>query len=158
MIFLRPTDYQEPEKNEDDQDELSEGAIKDNVRKRDGYKCRDCGMAYEQHVKKHQQTLEVHRLLPGLVYSEHHCVTLCVDCHNKKPRRIQQAMWCEDLRWLIFNLYDEEDALLYRALQAHATATKLSFAAAVVSLLREKMEALVAHDKADLLMQTDGLW
>lgn len=56
-------------------------AVKEAVRKRDSHRCVDCGLTDEQHQRKYGRNLDVHRLLPGCVYSLEHCVTLCKSCH-----------------------------------------------------------------------------
>jgi 5-methylcytosine-specific restriction endonuclease McrA len=61
-----------------------ESVVKQNVRRRDGYRCRDCGMTHDEHVERYGKTLEVHRVHPGSTYSEDRCVTLCRRCHAKK--------------------------------------------------------------------------
>lgn len=60
--------------------------VKDQVRKRDEYRCTECGMTHQQHVEKHGTTLHVHRLVPGSIYTLEGCITLCFTCHASKPR------------------------------------------------------------------------
>ncbi len=58
---------------------LNPGAItrlKEAIRKRDNYKCVDCGRSqplYRRHP--------VHRVVPGGTYSFENCETLCYSCH-----------------------------------------------------------------------------
>lgn len=60
---------------------------KESVRKRDDYKCVECKMTHNEHVKKYGTCLEVHRLIPGINYEcTQWCVTLCRYCHTKMPR------------------------------------------------------------------------
>lgn len=66
--------------------------IKEFVRTRDGHKCCQCGITEADHQAKHDQTLEVHRLLPGSAYSPHLCATLCLDCHKPKPHTIKYSV------------------------------------------------------------------
>lgn len=61
--------------------------IKEAVRKRDGYRCTECGMTREQHQKRYGCTLEVHRIVPGSAYTMEGAVTLCCSCHGPKPKR-----------------------------------------------------------------------
>jgi hypothetical protein len=136
----------------------SEADVKKAVRLRDKYACRDCGMTAEQHKKKFGAALEVHRLVPGLQYAVSSCVTLCEDCHNKKPRHTKDAFFCKDLRWIGFNLYDERDSLLYRALMAEAEGTGRDFQEVLLSLLEEKIAVVLAHDRDDAMLTNDGLW
>src|SRR5262245_52577978 len=97
----------------DEEAPSTELAIKDNVRIRDGFKCRDCGMTQDEHLEKFGRILDVHRVLPGIVYREESCVTLCRDCHGKKPRRTGEAFWAKDLLWIGINLYDRKDRILF---------------------------------------------
>jgi hypothetical protein len=60
--------------------------IKKRVRARDGNRCTKCGMAGDVHKARYGRILEVHRVVPGSVYTEDGCVTLCKPCHNKEPR------------------------------------------------------------------------
>ncbi len=61
--------------------------LKKRVRERDGNKCRHCGMTSFQHVLTFGRNLDVHRIIPGAPYAEDICVALCMDCHDKEPRR-----------------------------------------------------------------------
>ncbi len=156
MIFLLSDD--EHGLYSEEVDGRSDLDIKEAVRARDGYRCRDCGMTQEEHLKQYEQILEVHRLIPGIGYEVGVCVTLCVNCHKPKPRNVQTALWHKDLRWFVFNLYDEEDAGLYRALQSQVTASGVGFETYMGNLLRDKLAAFVAHDSADAHLTADGLW
>jgi hypothetical protein len=60
--------------------------VKRLVRERDGYRCVHCGMTVEQHKKLCGRTLDVHRLIPGSVYTVEGCVTVCRGCHYKEPK------------------------------------------------------------------------
>jgi 5-methylcytosine-specific restriction endonuclease McrA len=92
-------------------------AIKESVRKRDGYKCVDCGMTqgevsriksaerwdrWRTHINPHAvQTysllfkLDVHRLVPGGPYALENCVTVCRKCHARRHREMSnyQKPW-----------------------------------------------------------------
>lgn len=59
--------------------------VKSAVRRRDGYRCVDCGMTDARHRKQYGSTLEVHRTDPGSTYDTAGCVTLCLACHDKRP-------------------------------------------------------------------------
>ncbi len=62
------------------------GHIKSTVKERDGYRCQDCGISEEQHIRDRQNRgLEVHRVIPGSPYSVAGCITLCLACHDKRP-------------------------------------------------------------------------
>jgi hypothetical protein len=56
--------------------------IKAAVRKRDGFRCVDCGITQDEYGI----TLEVHRLKPGSAYTADGCVTTCAGCHGKRHR------------------------------------------------------------------------
>jgi hypothetical protein len=158
MIFMFPWEKRSPEHDEEVKDaSRNADAVKKAVRKRDKYRCRDCGMTQEVHKKKFGQVLEVHRLIPGLIYDEATTVTLCVPCHGKKTKRRQDAFWAKDLRWLGFNMYDERDAALYRAIAVRADSEGIEFGEMILRLLSEQMEAAMAHDFADLTLTADGL-
>jgi NAD-dependent dihydropyrimidine dehydrogenase PreA subunit len=92
-----------------DDDEEAEAVIKRKIRERDGNRCQDCGMTKEQHVAEFQQDLEIHRLVPGIVYQCDTCVLLCRKCHASKPRRTEDAFWATDIVWAGFNLYDQDE-------------------------------------------------
>jgi 5-methylcytosine-specific restriction endonuclease McrA len=61
--------------------------VKAAVRARDGFRCVKCGMTNHEHLEATEQQLEVHRVVPGSVYSLDGCVTLCKRCHGPEPRR-----------------------------------------------------------------------
>lgn len=64
----------------------SDQEIKDAVRKRDGCRCRGCGMSADEHLATYSRQLDVHRTVPGSPYSIDGCVTLCRKCHGPQPR------------------------------------------------------------------------
>jgi hypothetical protein len=66
---------------------MSDLDVKAVVRHRDGYRCVECGMTAQEHVRVYGTTLEVHRLKPGWPYTVEGCVTLCRECHKRKPGR-----------------------------------------------------------------------
>ncbi len=60
--------------------------VKISVRKRDRYRCVECGMTAQEHLEQFDRNLEVHRVVPGSVYTVDGCITLCRICHNGKPK------------------------------------------------------------------------
>lgn len=66
---------------------LSRREVKDAVRERDGYRCTACGKTEEDQRRTSRKNLEVHRLVPGSVYRVDKCVTLCIVCHGRVPKR-----------------------------------------------------------------------
>lgn len=110
----------------DDAEELgpSDIRIKANVRHRDGYRCRKCGMTEQEHQQQHEQTLHVHRLIPGTDYTEFGCVTLCRGCHDEMPRSMEQVYFGEARTTGVYmhhlNLFDEVDHRVYCALKQRA--------------------------------------
>jgi hypothetical protein len=63
------------------------GPVKRAVRKRDGYACVQCGMTNAQHRIRWGGCLEVHRIVPGSLYTIEGCTTLCKTCHQPQPKR-----------------------------------------------------------------------
>lgn len=61
--------------------------IKDAVRIRDGYRCTKCGMTAAEHRRIYGKTLDVHRIVPGSLYTAEGCVTICRRCHGSQPKR-----------------------------------------------------------------------
>jgi hypothetical protein len=61
---------------------VTELEIKQSIRARDGFRCISCGMANEEHVRRHHRALEVHRLSPDGVYDIDECVTVCTSCRQ----------------------------------------------------------------------------
>jgi 5-methylcytosine-specific restriction endonuclease McrA len=136
----------------------SETDVKKAVRKRDQNQCRDCGMTHQEHLAKYDRDLQVHRLVPRTNYVKSDCVTLCIPCHGKKPRRTEDAFWCKDLRWLGFNLYDQRDAAIYRILQMESQQTGKDVGDIVRDFLEERLVSCEKRDHADLVLTGDGLW
>lgn len=64
---------------------LKESEIRELVRARDGYRCRDCGATNDEHLEKYGMKLSVHRLVRGSPYTLEGCVTLCNACHAGRP-------------------------------------------------------------------------
>lgn len=44
-------------------------------------------MTSEQHQEVYARELDVHRIVPGSLYTVEGCVTLCRSCHGPQPRR-----------------------------------------------------------------------
>lgn len=66
---------------------MTESQIKALVRKRDGFKCVQCGMTSEESRAVYGKDLDVHRVTPGSPYAvDESCVTICVRCHGPKPK------------------------------------------------------------------------
>jgi hypothetical protein len=61
--------------------------VKAAVRWRDRYRCRGCGMRQAEHRGRYGKSLDVHRVIPGSLYTVAGCVTLCKDCHYARPGR-----------------------------------------------------------------------
>ena len=69
--------------------------LKESIRRRDNYRCVDCGITQRQMVcrllaegKGHlrQRKLQVHRIIPDGPYSFENCKTVCSPCHSKYRR------------------------------------------------------------------------
>lgn len=60
-------------------------AIKEQVRARDGYRCSQCGMSRDEHYAIYGKDLEVHRVIPGGVYSLDGCLTACKPSLTSAP-------------------------------------------------------------------------
>jgi hypothetical protein len=63
--------------------------IKVAVRARDGNRCLECQMTEAEHQQRWGRALEVHRVVPGSLYSVEPgvCRTLCKNCHGPQPKR-----------------------------------------------------------------------
>lgn len=61
--------------------------IKAAVRERDGHQCTKCGVTADEHLRRHGRGLDVHRTVPGSLYSLAGCVSLCLGCHAAEPGR-----------------------------------------------------------------------
>ena len=99
---------------------INETAVKADVRERDGYKCRQCGMSNEEHLKEFGRILDVHRLIPGSEYVADWCVTLCRPCHNEMPKSAVDVVWGEAEEtglWMIaINLFHSDGRAFYEAM------------------------------------------
>lgn len=65
---------------------MTELEVKAAVRARDGNRCTECGMTFEEHEQRYGSDLDVHRLTPRSRYTLEGCVTLCKSCHGPKPK------------------------------------------------------------------------
>ena len=99
---------------------MNEYEVKAFVRQRDKNKCRDCGMPEEDHQKEYGKSLEVHRLIPRMMYVADWCVLLCRKCHAAKPKTVQTAFWSEatesGIEFFCLNLYDEQQRKVYETM------------------------------------------
>lgn len=62
--------------------------LKRAVRERNGFTCAQCGLTNAEHVAQTRKQLEVHRIIPGSVYTVEGCVTLCRTCHGPQPNSV----------------------------------------------------------------------
>ncbi len=106
------------------------------VRHRDGYRCVECGMTHEEHIKRHGRKLDVHRISPGSPYIVDGCVTLCRPCHAtkpKSPRGLHDGKW----RHMTVTTSPEVAAVIRRL----AKEERRSVCATMVILLEEAIKA-----------------
>lgn len=66
--------------------DASAATVKKLVRERDNDRCVKCGMTAATHQEKYGTALEVHRLVPGSLYTLAGCITTCRPCNAKLPR------------------------------------------------------------------------
>jgi len=71
-------------------------AIKSAVRERDGFRCTKCKMTNNEHLSLYGRQLDVHRNVPGSLYSVEGCSTICKRCHGKQPQKKKGEI---DLAW-----------------------------------------------------------
>lgn len=136
----------------------SDLSIKDKIRDRDGHKCRACGKTNEQHLEETGRILDVHRLIPGVFYHANWCVTLCRECHDKQVRRTADVFWSEEVRWIMFNMYDERDAALWKRLCTAKVTPGCTIETIIEAGIRA-MEAKVSElERSESLVTSDGLW
>lgn len=72
---------------------MTEHQIKAAVRKRDNFRCVECGFTNDQNKFFFKKQLEVHRKDPGAPYSIEGCVTLCRLCHAQKGKSPLRFKW-----------------------------------------------------------------
>ena len=98
--------------------------VKAAVRERDGYKCTRCGKTNAEHIEETDRALDVHRVIPGIVYSVEWCVTLCRTCHGKMPKKFKDAYFFGPERsgilFLHYLLHDETEGKIYEYLKQMA--------------------------------------
>ena len=61
------------------------------IRNRDEYECRICGITNEKQIKKYGKSLHVHHIIPrkirpDLKLNNYNLITLCSECHPKQER------------------------------------------------------------------------
>lgn len=137
----------------DEDVEENEIKVKSLVRQRDNERCRDCGITSDEHIEAHGKKLHVHRIIPGTVYREDLCVTLCYACHGKKPKKTGEAFWAKDLAWLGFNLYDANDKESIGLLGEMSKLTGKS----IGDLLDTAIRDFVEHVKDELAISSAAL-
>jgi hypothetical protein len=71
--------------------------VKAAVRKRDGYRCTQCGATNDEHFAEYRRQLEVHRLTPGSAYTVEDSITVCRPCHHKLTRSARRRRGQADL-------------------------------------------------------------
>lgn len=110
--------------------------IKALVRARDDYRCTDCGMSAEEHVRLYRRNLDVHRLVPNSKYTVEGCVTLCKPCHKTKPKSPRGTVR-RTMKTMRLPLNQEETA----ALDALAADMGVSWRVVVQIALNEHLKA-----------------
>ena len=119
---------------------MSVTKVKAAVRCRDGYRCTRCGMTHEEHVARYGKTLDVHRVVPGSVYTEPACVTLCRKCHGPQPRCPRGCGWPPKLI-----IDTEEDVRL--AVKLAANKADVGLSELVNEILRKALAAEIEDAK-----------
>jgi 5-methylcytosine-specific restriction endonuclease McrA len=71
---------------------LTAHQIKAAVRRRDGYRCCECGLTNGKYFQRYGKSLDVHRIVPGSKYTLEGCVTLCQKCHFLRHSDIRAAL------------------------------------------------------------------
>lgn len=102
--------------------------IKRKVRTRDGFRCTACGITNEECNVRHGRGLDVHRKIPGSLYSVDGCITICTPCHGSQPRREPGTL---DLAYgdAFDNPKNRDEVPGFgAAVRAHRTAKKLTLA------------------------------
>ncbi len=111
--------------------------IKALVRHRDGYRCAECGMTAAKHIKRYGRNLDVHRLVPGSVYTVSGCVALCRKCHKKKPKSPKGANpgrgWVNNY----LSMLRSHKKALYNALKECARLDRRSIRASFVIVIEQ---------------------
>jgi hypothetical protein len=113
--------------------------VKKRVRKRDQYRCRDCGESAQEHIERTGQTLHVHRIVPGTIYQVDSCITLCHECHAKKKNHED-----EDTFELYWHFYNPDDCCILEALIQESIRSKASVCEVLDGILHEWLERRLA--------------
>lgn len=92
--------------------------IKATIRRRDGLVCTQCGITNAAHIENTGRQLEVHRIVPGSLYTLEGCFTLCRECHVGKPKRQKNVkdlanpnlihLWLDKYLMEVLDTYVEE--------------------------------------------------
>jgi hypothetical protein len=62
--------------------------LRNRIRKRDNYKCKNCGMEKKAHIKKYRRNLEIHHIdYDSQNCEEKNLITLCKDCNLKANKK-----------------------------------------------------------------------
>lgn len=111
--------------------------IKKAARRREGYKCADCGMTNEDHINFYDRQLDVHRLVPGSEYTIDGCVTVCKKCHGKRHRKINASGWQRPASSPLGRRYIgvHLEPIMWEALQELLTTTRRSISTEVTIAL-----------------------
>lgn len=118
--------------------------IKTEVRARDDYRCTKCGLTNAQHYAKYGKALDVHRLVPGSVYTVEGSVTLCRICHGPEPRRGPgQIDWANPTVRVYRDLLKRA-----RVIAAHRRIRVADYLAEILSPIIEEHEAQLLEDIA----------
>jgi hypothetical protein len=98
-------------------------------------------MTSDEHQAVHGADLHVHRLIPGGIYSENSCISLCVTCHGPMPRHAGDLIFKPPSETgvyaILVNLFDPEGGKLYHALSRQADLLGVSVDVVADSVLAE---------------------
>ncbi|HVL11504.1 MAG TPA: hypothetical protein VM529_03010 [Gemmata sp.] len=92
-------------------------------------------MTAAQHKAKSGRTLEVHRVVPGSLYTLEGCVTLCKACHGPQPRRKRGEPDLANGPALFLRLSKDHVAVLHKFIQAQVV--PVTRQAVLLTALRE---------------------
>jgi hypothetical protein len=71
---------------------MTEIEFKDAIRARDGYRCTECGMTQEDHLKVYRRRLHIHRNKPGRAggqYVAENSRAVCIPCHAQLEKALR---------------------------------------------------------------------